>query len=282
MGSIGDLYPAFVEELSGIADGAGVGFEEVVGLKVRKGVMLGGRARDARSERARMTGECTAFAVLPRVSARGHTLVGQNWDWLLHCFGTLVVLEVEQPGAPDFVTVVEAGLLAKAGMNSAGLAVATNALVTEADRGVPGLPYHVMLRALYDCETMTDALAALQRGTRSSSANYLLGHADGLALDVEAAPGDFTRLSVLHPGSDGILLHTNHFLSPPTGTTDYSLWAMPDSPIRFGRIADQVAEARPPWTGETFQRTLADHAGFTSGICCHPDALDHPLEQGAA
>src|SRR5260221_7160322 len=94
---IGDLYPAFVEELSGIADGAGVGFEDVLALNVRTEVMFAARARDARSQRARMTGECTAFAVLPRVSARGHTLVGQNWDWLLHCFGTLVVLEVEQP-----------------------------------------------------------------------------------------------------------------------------------------------------------------------------------------
>jgi len=265
-----DLYPAFVEELRGIADGAGVGFEDVLALNVRTEVMFAARARDARSQRARMIGECTAFAVLPRVSACGHTLVGQNWDWLLHCFDTVVVLEVEQPDAPDFVTVVEVGLLAKAGMNSAGLAVATNALVTEADRGEPGLPYHVTLRTLSDCETMTDALAALQRGTRSSSAKYLLGHADGLALDVEAAPGDFTRLSVLHPESNGILLHTNHFLSPPAGTTDYSLWVMPHSAIRFGRIADQAAAAGPPWTDEAFQHALADHAGFPSGSAAIP------------
>ncbi len=278
---VGDLYPAFLEELRGIADGSEVSFEDILALNVRTEIMFAARARDASSRRAPATGECTAFAALPRSSGCGHTLVGQNWDWLLHCFGTLIVLEAEQSDAPNFVTVVEAGLLAKAGMNSAGLAVATNALVTGADNGEPGLPYHVLLRALYDCETMTDALAALQRGTRASSANYLLGHADGLALDIEAAAGDFTRQSVLQPGSDGLLLHTNHFLAPPAGTTDYSLWAMPDSAIRLSRITDLVATASPPWTVQAFQPMLADHAGFPSGICCHPDAREHPLEQGA-
>jgi hypothetical protein len=39
----------------------------------------------------------------------------------LHAARTLVVLEVRQPDGPNFVTVVEAGLLAKTGMNAAGL-----------------------------------------------------------------------------------------------------------------------------------------------------------------
>ena len=36
-----------------------------------------------------------------------------------------------QDDGPDFVTVVEAGLLAKTGMNSSGIGLATNALVTD-------------------------------------------------------------------------------------------------------------------------------------------------------
>ena len=121
-------------------------------------------------------GECTAFAVVPEASASGHTLIGQNWDWLLHCFDTVVVLEAEQDEGPNYVSVVEAGLLAKTGMNSSGLGVATNALVTEDDRGEPAMPYHVLLRAFMDCETISDALSAAQRSRRSSSANYLLAH----------------------------------------------------------------------------------------------------------
>src|SRR6266446_10660130 len=71
--------------------------------------------------------------------------------WLLHAAQTLVVLEARPDDGPDFVTVVEAGLLAKAGLNAAGLGLVTNALVTDADVGEPGLPYHVLLRAILDC-----------------------------------------------------------------------------------------------------------------------------------
>ena len=45
---------------------------------------------------------------------------------------------------------VEAGLLAKTGMNSSGLGLVTNALVTDDDTGDARLPYHVALRAILD------------------------------------------------------------------------------------------------------------------------------------
>ena len=38
----------------------------------------------------------------------------------------------------------------------------------------PGVPYHVLLRSILDAEAVADALAVLQRGERSASANFLL------------------------------------------------------------------------------------------------------------
>ncbi|MDA8318591.1 MAG: C45 family autoproteolytic acyltransferase/hydrolase [Actinomycetota bacterium] len=277
---IGAAYPDYLEEMRGIAEGADVDFGDILAINVRTEVMFAARARDATTLRAAPPAECTSFALAPTASATGATLLGQNWDWLTHCFDTVVVLEAEQDGKPNFVTVVEAGLLAKAGLNSAGLGLCTNALVTDRDTGAPGLPYHVLLRAILDCETTTEALVVLQHGTRSSAANYLLGHADGSTLDVEAAPGDFTTLSVLYP-EQGLLVHANHFLAVPPGTVDYSLWAMPDSALRYGRARTllQAAGQRPG--REQVQRLLADHAGHPSATCCHPDPREHPLEQGA-
>ncbi len=156
----------YVEEMRGIAEGAGVGLEDILGINVRTEVMFAAKARAAEraGESGPRQGECTAFAVVPEASASGHTLIGQNWDWLLHCFDTVVVLEAEQDEGPNFVSVVEAGLLAKTGMNSSGLGVATNALVTDDDRGEPAIPYHVLLRAFMDCETISDALSIAQTG----------------------------------------------------------------------------------------------------------------------
>jgi isopenicillin-N N-acyltransferase-like protein len=281
---IAESYPAFLEEMRGIADGAGVRQAEVLALNVRTEVMFAARAREAIAQRRRTLGECSAFCMLPNASSDGHTVIGQNWDWLLHCDETVIVLEVEQEGLPDFVTVVEAGLLAKAGMNSSGLGVVTNALVTELDKGEPGLPYHVILRAMMDCENLSDAVSVLEGGVRSSSANYLIAHADGVAIDVEAAPGSHSTLYFQYP-EQGVLLHTNHFLAGEARKIDLSIWAMPDSPGRWQCLKAAVELGRkesPDGTLslKTFQRAFSDHAGYPSSICCHPDVRENPLDTG--
>ena len=267
----------YLEEMRGIAEGAGLPFEAVLALNVRTEVMFAAKARQAAA--AARPHECSSFAVLPEASADGHTLVGQNWDWLLHCFDTVVVLEARQDEGPDFVTVVEAGLLAKTGMSSSGIGLATNALVTDHDVGRPGVPYHVVLRAILDAETISDALVAIQRAPRSSSANYLVAHEDGVAVDVEGAPGDFSRRFLLFP-VDGMLVHTNHFLSPAFDLKDVSLWAMPDSPFRLERVRTAVTAGYGHHSAETFQQLLADHVNYPSGVCCHPDTRLRPWDQG--
>ena len=271
---IGEFRPAYLDELRGIADGAGLDLADVLAINVRTEVMYSAKARQAPTS-AKRPAECSAFAVVPALGQKGPAIIGQNWDWLLHAAQTLVVLEVRQDDGPDFVTVVEAGLLAKTGLNAAGLGLVTNALVTDADVGEPGLPYHVLLRAVLDCATVTEALEALQGGPRSSSANYLIAHASGAALDIEAAPGDFTRLYPLFP-EDGVLRHTNHFLAD-IHPADLALWAMPSSVIRLQRLR----AARTARALDDFGPLLADHADYPHSICAHPDPADHPCEQTA-
>ena len=255
----------YLEEIAGIAEGAAVGEDDVLAINLRTEIMFAATARDA----ARLHLECSAFAALPGRTG-GRTLAGQTWDWLVHAADTTIVVEARQDDAPDYVTVVEAGLLAKAGMNSAGVALATNALVSAADRGVPGVPYHVLLRSVLDAETVADAFAALTRGARASSANYLLADADGVALDIEAAPGGPGELALGYP-EDELLLHTNHFREPRLDPTGVSLVAMPDSPFRLARLQGLTAAHDGPldlafWTG-----ALADHAMYPQAVCCHPD-----------
>ncbi len=269
----------YLEEMRGIAEGADAAFEDVLAINVRTEVMFAAKARIAAAQGAPLDG-CSAFAVLPERSADGHTLIGQNWDWLLHSFETVVILEVRQDEGPDFVTVVEAGLLAKIGMNSSGIGLATNALVTDRDLGEPGVPYHLVLRGILDAENLSDAYAVTQRGVRSSSANYLIASVDGIAVDIEAAPGDFSRLFLTFP-VDGVLLHTNHFVSPSFDAKDVSLWVMPDSPFRLERLRAGVRRRGSKLAIGSFRELLADHANHPSGICCHPDPRMDAHDQGA-
>lgn len=269
---VAEFRPDVVAEMRGIADGAGIDFLDVLAINVRTEVMFAARARQA----GLLMRECSSFAVLPSEPA-GPVLIGQNWDWLVHARDTVIVLDVWPEDGPRLMTVVEAGLLAKAGLNEAGLGLATNALVTDADLGEPGLPYHVLLRAVLDCGTVTDALTVLQSGRRSSSANYLVAHASGSALDFEAAPGDFTRIYPLYP-SGGVLLHTNHFQAPSPHATDLGLWAMPDTAVRLQRLQALVTSRAK--AGD-LREVLTDHADRPHGICAHGVPGASELEQGA-
>lgn len=268
----------YLEEIRGIAEGAGVDELDVLAINVRTEVMFAAKARQAAAGVAggaqpSLPLECSSLAVTPERTADGRLLVAQNWDWLVHSFDTVVVLEAEQDDGPDYVTVVEAGLLAKAGMNSAGIALATNALVTTADVGRPGLPYHVLLRSILDSETISDGMAAILRSERSSSANYLLGDEDGVAVDVEAAPGDHTRTFLGYP-EDGVVLHVNHFTWADEAVRDVSLWAMPDSPFRLARLRQLTGPSAGPLGVEGLQSILSDERMRPYGICCRPDPRD--------
>jgi isopenicillin-N N-acyltransferase-like protein len=264
----------YADEMTGMAEGAGLDLLDLLAINVRTEIMYSALARQA----AAPPHECTSFGLVPPAGSGEPVVLGQNWDWLPHTFETVVVLEARQDDGPNYVTVVEAGLLAKIGMNANGLGLVTNALASDSDRGEPGVPYHVFLRAILDCATVTEAIGLLQQNVRSSSANYLVGHRSGGALDVEAAPGDFSRLFILAP-DDGVLLHTNHFVAPRFDGRDVSLWTSPDSPLRYSRLLAGLRHAK--LTRKDLEFLLADHADYPFGVCAHPDTRLKPVEQSA-
>jgi isopenicillin-N N-acyltransferase like protein len=269
------FHPASIEEMAGIADGAGLEFDDVLAMNLRTEILFSAKVRNAGAELPPVL-ECTSFAAR---TATGEPLVGQTWDWLTFSADTVVLVESTPDDGPAFMTVVEAGLLAKLGMNSSGLALATNALVTSADSGQPGVPYHVMLRALLDCRTPTDAATLLQSAQRSSSANYLFGNGDGLVADAETRPGGYADIAWGVPDDDGLLLHANHFSVAPAGTVDdIGTKLMADSLFRLQRVRRLALEA-PESDVDNWKRILSDHAGQPAGICCHPDPAEHPLDR---
>lgn len=268
--------PEQLEEMTAIARGSGVHPDDILAINVRTEIMFAAKARAFDATIPRFA-ECSSFGV---VGDDGRTYVGQNWDWSRHAFDTVVRLESRPSDGPAYVTVVEAGLLCKFGMNSAGLGLACNALVSSFDQGDPGIPFHVMLRAIMGTKSPIEAFEVLQKGLRSSSANYLVGHESGLLMNFECEAGDRTRISLLYPDDRGAVLHTNHFRAPIAGT-DVGLWNFPDSPFRLERLERALRLADDVVPPEWFIDVASDHAGHPYGICCHPDESAPTEEQGA-
>jgi isopenicillin-N N-acyltransferase-like protein len=255
----------FLAEMRGIAEGAGVDFDDVLAINVRTEIMFAAVARAA-------PGECTAFVALPDATRDGHTLIGQNWDWKPETIDTVVLLEADPDEGPRFITAVEAGLLAKTGMNAAGIGLVTNALTSNLDRGDSSVPYHLVLRAILESETMSEALAAITYNRRASSANYLIAHRDGEAINVEAAPGGYAHVFFDFP-EQGIYAHTNHFVCPGWNlkVDDVGLWRGGGSLFRRERMRKGLRRQRGDIDLAAAKGLLTDHFNFPHAICAHED-----------
>jgi len=257
-------------ELEGIAEGAGVDAEDVLAINLRTEIMFG---LDARPGHAALK-ECTALCVTSEASQSASPLVAQNWDWKPAARDTCVVLTSAPHRGPGFVTLVEAGLLAKCGMNEAGIAVATNALTSSRDRGRPGVPYHVILRGLLRASGLDEAIDLVRRGPRASSANYLLAERSGRAVDIEVTPGGPGEARVTEGRR---LVHANHFLWPtPRPFRDVGRVDGDDSLRRQERGERAIAEG--PVGVQAVMEALRDHEGRPSSVCAHDDPTLAPVE----
>ena len=263
--------PAVEEMLSGIAEGSGLTPEHIFALNARTELLYGAATPAARGD-----GDCTSVAVLPSRTADGHVLMGQNWDWHPEQRDFTFLLGTRDEDGFTVLTLAEAGMIAKTGLNSAGIGVCANLLVCDRDRGGEGVPYHVLLRGALQAPTMADAIRAAANCTRISSGNILLADAGGEAIDLEVVPGDFGHLLPV----DGLLTHANHFMSGvPVQDRRKAVSAL--SLLRPERARHLLEEplGRRQVTVADLMAVFRDHYSYPNGICRHVDERDGELDR---
>jgi isopenicillin-N N-acyltransferase-like protein len=264
MPGIERFAPDLLAELRGLADGAGWRLEEIVALNARNELLFA------------VQPECTSLAVLPPASSSGHTLLAQNLDWKASATASGVVLKIQQDGQdkPNVVTVTEAGTLGRSGLNAAGLGLCVNFLNSHGSNarrlGSVGVPTQLLRRSMLDASTFTEAAEAMQRVTRCIASNYLLAHADGQALDFEAAPEGIGRLEP----TDGLLMHANHFVTDWGRPLDAGIAVFPDTLWRLERIEHLLRPRVGCLDVNHLQAALRDHTNFPDSICRHSDERD--------
>jgi isopenicillin-N N-acyltransferase-like protein len=268
--------PEYAEEMAAVAAGADLSLTEVALLNARYELTYGVFGAEAQSLNSRPTVEqegCTAFGLLPEMTANGHTIIGENWDWLQNLRGQVFIMRVKrsaEPGAgkPDFVGFTEAGIVGcKIGVNAAGIGLCVNGLVTNRD-GVNGFrkPFHVRCREILDAWTFDKALLPVVQTDRCCSTNFLIGHADGEIIDIEATP-DYC--SYMYP-QDGLVTHANHLVRETRIASQFERIA-PHSLFRANRLQRFLRARRGEIEIDTLQTLLSDHFSAPSSICRHPD-----------
>ena len=248
--------------LDGLAEGAGQPAEYVYALNARTEMLYGSAYKDE---------GCTSVAVLGSRTADGHTLLAQNWDWNAEQGPVTFLLATRDAEGFSVLTLAEAGMLAKSGLNSAGLGVCANLLISDADRGGDGVPYHLLLRGVLQSRTMADAHRKVLPQPRISSGNLLIADAGGEAIDLEVAPGD---AGYLVP-DDGLIAHANHFDSR-IGVKDLKRDTAALTllrPVRARHLLEPALARRDVTTAD-IQATLRDHYSYPDAICRHVNPAD--------
>lgn len=282
------LAPHLVEEMRGIAEGAGVEFAAVLALNVRGEFVYDNRASQSSSAQQVLADEeerdvvdgCTSFFLTGAASGTGHTLVGQNWDWRTLTADTTLVVRIVQEPLPTVIMQVEAGQVGRHGANSAGIALNANGLGGSFGNEI-GLPQTLIRRLVLDRPDLASALNTLVKTRPHIASNALLAHRSGFGIDLETTP---QGVDWIYPDTDGVIAHTNHFQAsvPPQLAGRYRPVSA-DSLLRLPRVRAglaTVADARDEQESAALVKAaMSDHLGYPEGVCTHPDPDAPALRQ---
>jgi isopenicillin-N N-acyltransferase-like protein len=244
-------YPQYVEELEGIAEGAGLPFDELF-LEMCEELW----------ERAAWRG-CTDLVARGRATADGSTLIAHTNDLSPDVEKDLVILKVQAGDEPEFLGISVGGAGYSAGFNAAGISMTGNQVSCNDIR--PGVPRLLMVRAILGARRLEEAMNACLLPQRASNYNNVIADASGEVYSMEGSATDCEPIYI-----DGdVLAHANHYASLPMRRFEADRNDISGSVIRHNRSLRLLRENYGRLSPELFRKLLADHANYPGSICKH-------------
>jgi len=262
-----DYVPHAVDQIRGIAEGAGVPFDRLFALNCGEEFTCEADRLWPRPE------HCTSFAVV----AGGRVVSGHNEDWFPDDVANLVVRKVRLTGArswsgASYISVGPAYDLPITGITAAGFTSAANTVYFRDERA--GVPNNCLLATVLQQPDLEHARDLIAGSPRARGSNHLLCDAGGRIWDVETT-GE--RVAFIDGAS--LFTHTNHYVSPELAPEDAT--GSEGSPKRRAR-AEELLRAgleRGVDLVELGQSVLSDHAHRPFSICAHWDDDDPDEDQ---
>mgnify|MGYP003584008589 CR=1 FL=1 len=270
---IENFAPPYLEEMRGTPASADVPFEDIVMVNARTEVIAKARAEKKKAAELEPGVGCTGALILPTRSANGRLIHGQNWDWRAECAETAIVLRVRNDNGPDILTFVEAGGLARSGLNSAGVSITANYLESDRDFRQLGVPLSLIRRKVLEQEHFALAIKAVATTPKSCSNNIMIGMAAGFGVDYECTTDEAFPI---YPGNDDLIVHANHWVSEVAlgKLRDTGRASTPESAYRDWRVRRLLNE-KQQLTREDMKRALFDDFGSPYSVCRPPRPGSH-------
>jgi isopenicillin-N N-acyltransferase-like protein len=246
-----EVYPQYIEELEGIAEGADVPFDEVF-LSICEELW----------ESAAWHG-CTDMAARGRATLDGSTLVAHTNDLLPQAEENLAILKIQAGDEPEFLGVSPGGIAISAGFNAVGISLTGNQLDNNDIR--PGVPRLLVVRAILTSRYLSEAMDHCLLPQRASSYNNVMADTNGEVYSMEGSATDCEPIYI----ENDVLAHTNHYVSSAMRCFEADRNSLSNSALRYNRATRLLRENYGQLTPELFQKLLADHAGYPTSICKH-------------
>lgn len=257
-----ERYPQYVDEMRGIAEGANVTFEDVTVLNAMEAVTM---------DALHLT-RCTSFAVNETRTADGHVLAAHNEDWIPEDENDVYVISAKPKTDPPFLAMTYGGLLPNVGFNAYGIAQLIDSVYPNDSR--IGIPRLVVARAVLASRRLSGAIGRTLISHRAAGYNHLLVHDSGEIYSVEVSSRKF---EILH-GTDGYMVHTNHYLSQTMKEIESEPEELISSRVRYFR-ANRLLRQNSAHSIKSMQAIQKDHVNLPNSICNHNiDGVD-PLDR---
>ena len=258
-----ESVPQYVDELQGIADGADADFTDLLVLN----------CAEALTSDSLHIG-CTSLAAAPEVTEDGSLLIGHNEDWLPDDIENVYLVHARPEGEPAFLAITYGGLLPNIGFNECGIAQCCDSVYPDDAR--IGVPRIFVSRAVLAARTPAQAIRACLNRRRAAGYNHLIVHESGEMYNVEVSAGEF---DVIY-GIDGLLVHTNHYLSPRMQIVEKNSHELIDSRVRYNRATRLMGSRTGRLTERDFRAILSDHVNHPQSICNHINLDEELLDRG--
>ncbi len=214
----------YIEEMKGVAEGAGVDYEDVLLMHTHADMVHYGKSW-GRPDSAPGK-ECSNFAVWGRWTTHGQLIHGRNLDWTTSTgvqSVACVYVGLPEQGVP-FALVTHAGLIgAVTGMNAEGITFGEMTSSSSRET-LDGMPLMLICRKILQyCRTMDEAVEMVKGYPRTTGWNFLI--ADGKVPTARAFEVDAEQVVVFGPGDPkendppihwpmpDCVRRTNHFVS---------------------------------------------------------------------
>jgi hypothetical protein len=233
--------PMVTEEFEGIAEGAGLAFDEIVLINLHEEFYH-------RTELPKH-GHCTAVAVGPPDTADKHTYVGQTWDWMQSVAGKSSLTEWCRADGLSVLAYGFPGMPAGAGVNSAGLALCWTSAALGEKGQTPrvGIPSYMLIAHLLNKKNLDDVIREVHKNKHAGWFTFVMADGDGRLVNIEGSP----ERVVVEP-AEGRLVRVLYGSRDMTGTRS-------GEPVAFHarcrKMFDLLAEAR----GKTELARLQDY-----------------------